>query len=87
MFVYMTVTRYTFQNGSISGYLMGDGTGVGKGGIIAGLIMENWLNCKAELRRSFMCALLYKWILFFFFSISIMCRWISSASVLETDAV
>jgi hypothetical protein len=32
MFVYMTVTRYTFQNGSISGYLMGDGTGVGKGG-------------------------------------------------------
>jgi hypothetical protein len=55
MFVYMTVTRYTFQNGSISGYLMGDGTGVGKGGIIAGLIMENWLNCKAELRRSFMC--------------------------------
>jgi hypothetical protein len=24
---------------------------------------------------------------FFFFSISIMCRWISSTSVLETDAV
>jgi hypothetical protein len=87
MFVYMTVTRYTFQNGSISGYLMGDGTGVGKGGIIAGLIMENWLNCKAELRRSFMCFIVQVDSFFFFFSISIMCRLISSASVLETDAV